>query len=493
MRKHFNRDAIIVLFDVIISLFSFWICGLFLHQSHCSWLVMLSVIWVIIGILTGKLNFSKYKNLKYAVAGLMLIDLFSSVLLFLLYKNFAGVHHYSILVATSLIFLFESLLYYVVRTIYCHKLPYLYTEQGTNPNIENIRNIEIKSVENPDVNIIIDFIKKEPDDVESIFSKLSDTSVVFDTSNPMVILQDTTASPSLIIHNKALNNIKHINTLFAYTNNKLKCEGYVVCKCVTSGIRNDNFTDKMPNFISKIICLMDYIVNRVMPKLMFIKSIYYWLTKGERRVLTRVEVLGRLYRAGFEVIYEKIHSGKLYIVAQRKKEPMSNDTPSYGIFICLKRTGLNGKDINVYKFRTMHAYSEYLQPYIYKTEGLTNDSCRYNNDYRVSALGRLMRKLFVDELPMIINLIKGDLKLVGVRPLSAHYLSLYADDTIGIRQKVKPGLFPPFYADLPESIEEKQESEKRYIESYLNDPIQTDWIYFWKIFINIIFKGYRSE
>ena len=41
---------------------------------------------------------------------------------------------------------------------------------------------------------------------------------------------------------------------------------------------------------------------------------------------------------------------------------------------------------------------------------------------------KLFRKYWVDELPMILNLLKGDLKIVGVRPLSSHYLSLYSEE-----------------------------------------------------------------
>ncbi|MEN8155180.1 MAG: hypothetical protein ABFR75_14275, partial [Acidobacteriota bacterium] len=61
------------------------------------------------------------------------------------------------------------------------------------------------------------------------------------------------------------------------------------------------------------------------------------------------------------------------------------------------------------------------------------------------------------------------------------------------RVKYKPGLIPPFYADLPDSIEEVWESEKRYLEEYKKKPLRTDWKYFWKAFRNIVFRGAKSS
>src|SRR5690625_6535201 len=79
---------------------------------------------------------------------------------------------------------------------------------------------------------------------------------------------------------------------------------------------------------------------------------------------------------------------------------------------------------------------------------------------------------------MFINYFRGDLKLVGVRPLSTHYFELYPRELQDLRIQVKPGLVPPYYADLPSGLEEIQESEKRYLEAYLEHPWRTDIRYF---------------
>lgn len=247
-----------------------------------------------------------------------------------------------------------------------------------------------------------------------------------------------------------------------------------------------------PVVINRILFFMDYCWHRVIPKLPFTKEFYYWVTKGKTRALTRVEVLGRLYRAGFDVLHEEIMHGEFYVIAAKVKEPIRDDRPSNGVLIRLKRVGKNGKFIGVYKFRTMHAYSEYLQPYIYKQEGLCSGG-KIAGDYRVNAIGRFLRKTWLDELPMLLNWAKGDLKLVGVRPLSNHYFSLYSEELRELRIKAKPGLVPPFYADMPVTLAEIQESERRYLELYFKSPFLTDWRYFWKAFRNIVFRGKRSR
>ena len=85
----------------------------------------------------------------------------------------------------------------------------------------------------------------------------------------------------------------------------------------------------------------------------------------------------------------------------------------------------------------MYPYSEFLQDYIYQKCNL-QEGGKFNHDIRVNTIGRIMRKFWIDELPMIINLIKGDMKLVGVRPLSNQYFNLYCDELQKMRIKFKP-------------------------------------------------------
>ena len=231
-----------------------------------------------------------------------------------------------------------------------------------------------------------------------------------------------------------------------------------------------------------------------MAKMDSTKWFYYGVTNGKFRTYSRVEILGRFYRAGFEVVDEQFRHGEFFVLARKIKEPIWNDPPTGSPLIKLRRVGKDGKLIGVYKFRTMHSYSEYLQPYIYKYNSL-QEGGKFADDYRVTSWGKWMRKFWIDEIPMFINLFKGEMKLVGVRPLSRQYFSLYTPEMQELRIKVKPGLLPPFYYDkeTPKTIEDVQASERRYIEAYLKSPIKTDLRYFFGTIGNILFRGKRSH
>ena len=58
--------------------------------------------------------------------------------------------------------------------------------------------------------------------------------------------------------------------------------------------------------------------------------------------------------------------------------------------------------------------------------------------------------------------------------------------------KYKPGLLPPYYADMPKTLEEIMSSELKYLEAYEKSPFATDVKYFFKVFYNIIIKKARS-
>ena len=93
---------------------------------------------------------------------------------------------------------------------------------------------------------------------------------------------------------------------------------------------------------------------------------------------------------------------------------------------------------------------------------------------------------------MLINLLKGDIKLVGVRPLSRSMFNLYPPDLQKLRTSIKPGLVPPFYKDLHETFDEVLDSERKYLLAYKRNPIKTDIKYFFMCWYNIIIKHARS-
>lgn len=288
-----------------------------------------------------------------------------------------------------------------------------------------------------------------------------------------------------------LNAVRYLNRYFRKANAKLQQDGYFACSFDTAQKRRVQFFSKHRPFVAYILYFFDFLIHRVLPKLSLTKRLYYTCTKGVKKVYPRPEVLGRLYYCGFEVVAEQYVNDRYCVIAQ-KKQPPCTEPRSYGIFIKLKRVGKHGKLFNMLKFRTMYAYSEYLQGYVYKNNSLDMGG-KFKDDYRVTEWGRVLRRFWLDELPAFVNILKGEMKLVGVRPLSQQYFDLYSDEMQQLRTKTKPGLLPPYYVDLPETLEEIQESEKRYLDAYFEHPFRTNWKYFWAIIGNIVFKGKRSK
>lgn len=296
-----------------------------------------------------------------------------------------------------------------------------------------------------------------------------------------------------IVNVRSLNNIRGINKMFSLINEKLPDDGLFVGVFKDKHVKKQQILHKYPKGINWLFYTFYYFVKRVIPKLFITKRLYYDITHGKRRVLSKTEVFGRLYYCGFEVLSEKKMDHYTYFVARRRQEPPRYKKRRYGPIISLNRVGKNGKTFKFYKARTMYPYSEFLQEYIYKKCDL-QEGGKFNHDIRVSTLGKFMRRCWLDELPMLLNLLKGDMKLVGVRPLSKHYFSLYNKELQELRTQFKPGLLPPFYADMPKTLDEIQASEMKYLLRCKEKGVfVTDIVYMWKIFVNIVFKRARSH
>lgn len=303
------------------------------------------------------------------------------------------------------------------------------------------------------------------------------------------VLPDNTLQLYMNLHE--MNDIRRLNAYFIEVNKRLQQGGVFISKYEPIRHRQKRFLTRYPYIIAQIYYLMDFFWRRVTPKIPYLRKVYFALTKGRNRAISLAEGLGRLYFCGFEIIDIFDLDNFTYFVAKKSAEPLEDSNPSYGPLFKMRRIGKNGKEIFVYKFRTMHPYSEYLQSFIYEINKL-DEGGKFRDDFRITNWGRVFRKLWIDEFPMFINLIKGDLKLVGVRPLSNHYMSLYTKELIEKRKEHKPGLVPPFYLDMPKTLEEIIESEMKYLCEYEKHPIITDVKYFFGAWYNILFKNARS-
>lgn len=96
------------------------------------------------------------------------------------------------------------------------------------------------------------------------------------------------------------------------------------------------------------------------------------------------------------------------------------------VFFTQSRPGLNQKSFKIYKFKTM-------------TDQKDEHGDLLPDNQRITKLGKLVRKLSIDELPQLFNVLKGEMSLIGPRPLLHAYIPLYSPDQLR-RHTVRPGI-----------------------------------------------------
>ncbi|QUW21254.1 sugar transferase [Sporosarcina sp. Marseille-Q4063] len=139
-----------------------------------------------------------------------------------------------------------------------------------------------------------------------------------------------------------------------------------------------------------------------------------------------------------------------------------------------ERPGLNGKSFFVYKFRSM-------------TDEKDNQGELLPDDVRLTTFGNIIRKLSLDELPQLVNVLKGDMSFVGPRPLLVEYLPLY-NERQARRHEVRPGITGWAQVNGRNAIswEERFELDVWYVEN------RTFWLDI-KILFMTVLKVLKSE
>jgi lipopolysaccharide/colanic/teichoic acid biosynthesis glycosyltransferase len=107
-------------------------------------------------------------------------------------------------------------------------------------------------------------------------------------------------------------------------------------------------------------------------------------------------------------------------------------TSSGPVFYTQVRVGKDGRSFNIIKFRTMHKDAEFQTGPVWTKE----------NDSRITTIGRFLRETHIDELPQFINVLKGDMSIIGPRPERPHFVEMLNDEIHGYTRRlaVKPGI-----------------------------------------------------
>ncbi|HEM48658.1 MAG TPA: sugar transferase, partial [Caldithrix sp.] len=295
----------------------------------------------------------------------------------------------------------------------------------------------------------------------------------------------------LLFNLHEINDFRRVNRYFIEVNKKLVNGGVFISRFIPLEKRRQHYLNRYPRNLANVLYLLDFIWRRIFPKIPFFQKIYFAVSKGRNRVLSKAEALGRLYFCGFEIVNIKEIDEYLYFIAKKTKEPSKDENPSYSPVFKMSRMGKNGKEIFIYKFRTMYPYSEYLQSYLVEINGYAENG-KIDNDFRVTAWGKFMRKYWLDELPQVINLLKGEMNLVGIRPISRRFLKEFPEDIRELRKQYKPGCIPAYVSLLKQSKDGFIEAETNYLREKQKHPILTDIKYIGLATYNILTNKIRS-
>jgi len=99
------------------------------------------------------------------------------------------------------------------------------------------------------------------------------------------------------------------------------------------------------------------------------------------------------------------------------------------VFFLHKRIGKDGKEIKIFKFRTMVQNAEELMTrFTPEQKREFEENYKLDNDFRITKVGNILRKTSLDELPQLLNILKGDMSIVGPRPLVKDELEKYGEN-----------------------------------------------------------------
>ncbi len=157
------------------------------------------------------------------------------------------------------------------------------------------------------------------------------------------------------------------------------------------------------------------------------------------------------------------------------------------VFFAHKRIGKNGKIIKLYKFRSMVINAEELiKSFTPEQMKEYKENYKLTNDPRITKVGKFLRKTSLDELPQLINIINGDLSIIGPRPVVADELEKY-----GVNKdkflSVTPGLTGYWAANgrSNTTYEQRMEMELYYID---NLSLKMDIKVFFKTILSVVKK-----
>jgi hypothetical protein len=302
----------------------------------------------------------------------------------------------------------------------------------------------------------------------------------------------TNSEDTVFVTTRQVNYQKYVNKFFEEIYHSINLDECFFGYFETFSARTKRIKYFKIPVLGKILIFLDFIFNRVFPKLLITRNLYNFLNPKIDRQLSKAEVLGRLVYNGFDIEQVENHLGYCFFKVKKSKRLPSTEKINYGLIFKMQRIGKNGTKFNIYKIRTMHPYSQFLQDYMLKKLGFAENG-KIEQDFRIAPWGKVFRKYWLDELPQLWNVIKGDMKLIGVRPVSQSYFNMLPGKIKVMRNQFKPACIPPYIAfNKKQNLRNVILSEHVYMKMKKKNPYSTDIKLFFLAIYNIVIRGKSS-
>ena len=215
------------------------------------------------------------------------------------------------------------------------------------------------------------------------------------------------------------------------------------------------------------------------------EGIYVELSSSMRDIATRrvtIRPLGRypvmaiepVARNGWRTVFKRVFDVIASTIALIVLSPVwiaaavaIRVTSGPGVLFHQTRVGRNGQTFTVYKLRTMVANAEDMLPDLLEHNEAAGPMFKMSDDPRVTKVGGLLRRTSIDELPQLLNVLKGDMSLVGPRPAMPHEAIQWNDD-LRERLRVQPGITGNWQVNgrFTASLEDYQRLDLYYVDNW---------------------------
>lgn len=506
MIVRFLADTISFIFQFLLLIGSYLLVLFFFSEELLisrilqNGLMILIISWLLTAWLTHKFKLQFYqKKFSYVIAPfikalffhLFFVSLFSVLFYEISFKNY-------LLIASSISYLFIELLIFSLIILIKgskfnnNKNKLTEARQYTQAELEYVRDKKLivdlsKIPEDGSIfnrNIIDEFLKSENSETLIEYSNFSVFKTISEIKNQGTKL-------SLCILDIRINDLLNIDKTLKDIYLQLQPGGYLFLAYRDLKDFEADYLNERTRIYKALKKLHYYLYFRILPKIPYLNIIYTLLSGGKNKVISRAEMLGRLAYCGYNVEKQLKRNNYTFFEARKTLTLSENPKPSYYPVIKLNRVSLYGNIIKIHKVRSMYPYSEFIQKRVFEEMSL-NSNGKFENDYRITEFGKIIRKYWIDELPQFLDWFRGKIKLVGIRAMSQHFFSLYPQEYKDLYLRVKPGIISPIFDENTAGFDHIVQIEKKYLESYIKNPVRTDIKYFFLTFTHIL-RGVRSK